>query len=144
MVTYGDEEKRVYVAKDVAELKIGSDIYALVNFVEFQRGYLIDQTDGFGTSKPVMGTRGLRGNIIIRRTYSTDKDLLTITKPASDGMIPESTITLTEKDDQGSQATATWTIKARFDNLRHIRQMHTFSIAEISGKITEEPSVAYS
>jgi len=140
MVDYGDEDNRVYANKDLGVITIGGDVYALVNYVEVWWQFAIDEMDVLGSDVPLQGARGMRGQVLIRRVYSTDKDLLSI-QAKSGGIVPESTITGAYTDTQGSPTTKTWTIKARLGRIRHQFTGPGFIIAEISGPLTAVPSV---
>ena len=141
MSTYGSETTRVFARKDLAVVKIGGDTYALANYVECYWEYGISEDDVLGTDKPVQGTGHFRGRIIIRRIYSTDKDLLTLQAPVN-GMVPETTIQYLLKDTQGTPVTKTWTIKARLNRIRHLIQVGQFVIAEATGILTDIPTAA--
>lgn len=140
MVTYGTATTRVFARKDLAAVTMAGDTYALANHVEAWWEYLVREEDVLGIENPLHGTGHFRGHVHIRRIYSTDKDLLSLQAPSA-GMVPETTITYALKD-TGTPTTKTWTLKARLGRIRHVVNMGDFVVAEISGPLTQVPTVA--
>lgn len=141
-MNYGDVYKRVFGKEEYFTLTMGGNTYALGEYVEAWWQYEIPQIDVLGSEIPAQGTRSFRGGILIRRTFTTDTNLLAF-QALSSGDVPETTITnALENLERASPITKTWTIKSRLNHHRHITRKGGFVVQEISGPLTALPTEA--
>lgn len=140
MVTYGTDAKKVAAREGLATVTIGGNTYALAYLLDIRFGYRNIQEDALGTENPLMSAGHFRGRITIGRFYSTDINLKSLITPSA-GVIPETTITYALKD-QDVPTTVTWTVKARLNEIHHAVRMGSIVVAEVSGDLTEIPTVA--
>lgn len=82
-----------------------------------------------GSFLPTFGTGKWHGELQLSELWSTDTDLLTLLKAASNGDVPITTFTGAFTDTQGSPSTKTYTITGRLNEVEPQWQAGEFIMA---------------
>ena len=137
MVFTGASNKTVW-GKNVA-LTVGGDLRGQAEDCELKWSYKLMAEEVAGTFAPTIGTGVFHGELKIGELYTTDTDLLTFAKPASNGDLPITTTTFALKDTQGSPSTTTYTVTARMNDVQIQWKKGQFTVATVTS--TEVTSI---
>lgn len=110
-------------------LTLGSDQRGEADNVRLTWNYRILVAEVAGTFAPTLGTGLFHGELQLGELWTTDTDLLTLTKPASNGDIAVSTFTGAFTDTQGSPTTRTYTATGRVNEVEIQWQKGNFIMA---------------
>ena len=92
--------------------------------------YRLLEEEVAGTFAPTIGTGVFHGEFTIGELWTTDTDLLTLTKPASNGDIAVSTCTFAGTDTAGP-TTKTYTVTCRLNDLQFAWKKGDFVVATV-------------
>ncbi len=129
MVYTGASNKTVW-GKNVT-ITLGGDVRGQAEDCELKWSYRLLAEEVAGTFAPTIGTGVFHGELKIGELYTTDTDLLTFVKPASNGDIPVTTTTFALKD-TNVPTTTTYTVTARMNDVQIQWKKGQFTVATVT------------